>query len=144
MRMRLVTVIATVVLGLGGSALYPASAAPASASTSASADSVQIKAAGFSAAGTWTAYQSNGAYAALTLTQDGNGSLSGSAASADGGYGTVSGFVDGSYIYFYITWSSVSHGRYIGSLQADRSLSGVTTDVNSPAGQVTWATLRKF
>jgi hypothetical protein len=133
--------VAALAIGLGGSALAPAAHA---APTPAQAQSIQV--AGFNAAGTWDEFQNNSYNATLTVAQDALGNLSGSAAQSDGiGIGTIAqGFVDGSYIYFVINWTDGRQGRYIGSLQADHTLSGVSTDLAHPSSQAAWSTTSTF
>ncbi|WP_374284291.1 hypothetical protein [Streptomyces sp. UNOB3_S3] len=104
-----------------------------------------VKAPGFNAGGTWTVYQTNLINATLTVAQDAQGNLTGTATNSNGATGPIEqGFVDGNYVYFVIPWSDGAKGRYIGSLDAGRHLTGATTNVNAPAIQATWRTERTF
>ncbi|MEU7135739.1 hypothetical protein [Streptomyces sp. NPDC046261] len=146
MRTRFATVLLALTVGLGGT-LAPAAATAHPHSAPASVARV-VKAPGFNASGTWTMYQSNLINATLTVTQDAQGNLTGTArkGSTTGSVtGTIEqGFVDGNYIYFVIPWTDGTRGRCIGSLGTDRRLSGVTTDVAHPTSQATWYTTQTF
>ncbi|MEU3352884.1 hypothetical protein [Streptomyces sp. NPDC037389] len=147
MRTGLVSTVlaAALAVGLGGTTL--ALAADATTITPTTHRQIQlVKAPGFNAGGTWSIYQSNMLIATLKVTQDAQGNLAGTATNPGSGTtGTIEqGFVDGNYIYFVIPWSDGSRGRYIGSLQPDRRLGGVSTDLAHPTSQAAWNTDQTF
>ncbi|WP_405836591.1 hypothetical protein OG528_05345 [Streptomyces platensis] len=142
MRVRLVTAAVALSVALGGTVLV-APAAQAAAHRP-SAVVAKAAAAGFNVGGIWTLYQSNSANVTLSVTQDGQGKLTGIARTGSATTGTIEGFVDGSYLYFVIAWSDGSRGRYIGSRGADGRLSGVSTDLAHPSSQATWYTTWTF
>ncbi|MFD8998293.1 hypothetical protein [Streptomyces abikoensis] len=145
MRTRFAAVSLTLAVGLGGIVLAPTADAAHHQPTQLSAARL-VKAPGFNASGTWSVYQSNVLIATLTVTQDAQGNLTGTASkSGSSATGTIEqGFVDGSYIFFVIPWSDGTKGRYIGSLGADRHLSGASTDLAHPTSQATWHTTQAF
>ncbi|MGA4844016.1 hypothetical protein [Streptomyces sp. G45] len=133
--------------GLGGTLLAPAAGAAPTARPHSAPAAPQVKAPGFNASGTWTMYQSTGIDATLTLTQDARGNLSGTATDSRSTGTVTEGFVDGEYISFLIDWADGREGRCIGSLQPDRRLRGVSTDLahpGSPGSEATWHTTRTF
>ncbi|AZQ74941.1 hypothetical protein EKH77_30510 [Streptomyces luteoverticillatus] len=145
MRTRFAVVSLALAASLGGIALAPTADAAHHQSAPLSVARL-VKAPGFNAAGTWSIYQSNVLIATLNVTQDAQGNLTGTASkSGSSATGTIDqGFVDGNYIYFVIPWSDGTKGRYIGSLGADRHLSGVSTDLAHPTSQATWNTTQAF
>ncbi|MFD9075304.1 hypothetical protein [Streptomyces lasiicapitis] len=141
-RLAVPAVTAALAISLGGPTLAPAAlASPAHAQAPASS----IKdAPAFDASGTWGITQSNGHRPTVHVSQDAQGKLSGTAS-----FGNITGtfeqgFVDGTYIEFVISWSNGSKGRYIGSLDGDRRLNGVSTDLANPESQATWVSNRTF
>lgn len=142
-------------IGLTASVLALASSLAAGTASAATAAPVKAGAAtatgaaapAFNAAGTWTLNQSNGYTVTLTLTQDSAGNLYGYAASApDGLSGRIEdgSMVNGTSIVFVIGWSSGIWGKYTGSLNADRTLSGNTEAIQHPWVQATWNTFQTF
>lgn len=99
---------------------------------------------GFNAGGTWTVHQSNGLHPTLTLQQDSQGNLTGNATEGTNQGTVTNGFVDGDYISLRVDWTDGRKGRFIGSLRADRRLSGVTTDLTNPTSHATWISDRTF
>jgi hypothetical protein len=143
MNTKLVAACLTLAAGLGGTTLAPAASA-AEAATMASVAQTARAAPGFYAGGIWQFYQSNGAVVTVNVTQDENGRLYGSAAN-DGASGTIEeGWVFGTEIYFVIGWWNGSRGRCVGTLGADRHLSGTSVDLTHPESQATWFTARRF
>ncbi|GAA1024319.1 MULTISPECIES: hypothetical protein [Amycolatopsis] len=99
----------------------------------------------FNASGSYTLFQSNGVNATVNVTQDSLGKLYGSATTGRAAGTIESGAsVDGTSIQFTIAWTNGPHGRYTGSLGADRRLSGFTFDLGHPESQATWATTQTF
>ncbi|MGA5271022.1 hypothetical protein [Streptomyces lydicamycinicus] len=147
MRVGLVTAAVALSVALGGTVLAAPAAQAATHRPSAApaATAATAAEAGFNVGGIWTLYQSNSANATVSMTQDGQGNLTGIARSGSATTGTIAqGFVDGSYLYFVIAWSDGSTGRYIGSRGADGRLSGVSTDLAHPSSQATWYTTWTF
>ncbi|SNS47004.1 hypothetical protein [Actinomadura mexicana] len=143
MRRKIATTALALALSASGPALTPtaASAAPAGPAT---APSRALAAPAFNASGIYTIFQSRGGNPQVNVTQDGSGRLFGSAVSGST-VGTIeTGLVDGFTISFNIGWSNGARGRYVGSLGADRRLSGTTFDLNHPSSQATWSTTRTF
>ncbi|MEW1751700.1 hypothetical protein ACIQU1_22270 [Streptomyces angustmyceticus] len=144
MRARLATAAVALAVALGGVTLAPAAQA-ATAHRPPVASLARTAGAGFQVGGFWTIYQSNSANATLSVAQDAEGNLTGTARTGSSTTGTIEqGFVDGSSIYFVIAWSDGSRGRYIGSRGSDGRLSGVTTDLAHPTSQATWYTTWTF
>ncbi|WP_435244778.1 hypothetical protein [Streptomyces sioyaensis] len=143
MRVRLLTAAVVLSVALGGTALAPA--AQAATHRPAAASVAKAAAPGFNVGGIWTVYQSNSSNSTLSVTQDAQGNLTGIARAGSSTTGTIEqGFVDGSYIYFVISWNNGSKGRYIGSRGADGTLSGISTDLTHPSSQATWYTTWTF
>uniref|UniRef100_A0AAU2UWF0 Uncharacterized protein n=1 Tax=Streptomyces sp. NBC_00003 TaxID=2903608 RepID=A0AAU2UWF0_9ACTN len=141
MRTKLATAGLAVLLGMGGLALAPAADATTAIATPRAAHAT---APAFNASGTWQLVQSNSTTTTLNVTQDGSGTLFGTASYSDA-VGTIeNGSVDGSNISFTIGWSNGLRGRYVGSLGFDRRLSGTTFDLTHPTSQATWFTPRTF
>ncbi|WP_310725556.1 hypothetical protein [Streptomyces sp. N2A] len=144
MRARLTTAAVSLAVALGGITLAPAAQA-ATAHRPSVSPLVGAAAADFNVGGFWTIYQSNSANATLSVTQDAQGNLTGTARTGSSTTGSIEqGFVDGTSIYFVIAWSDGARGRYIGSRGSDGRLSGVTTDLAHPTSQATWYTTWTF
>jgi hypothetical protein len=146
MRAKLATTALLASLALGGVALAPAAHASAPVPIPPAAAQVAPAAApGFSAAGSWQLFQSNGITVTLNVAQDSAGTLYGS---ATGGttVGTIQSgsAVDGTSIYFTIAWSNGALGRYTGTLGPDRRLTGYTYDLNNTSSQANWNTTKTF
>ncbi|MFC9882564.1 hypothetical protein ACFVJW_23705 [Streptomyces libani] len=144
MRTGLTTAAVALAVALGGITFAPAAQA-AEAHRPPAASLARAAAADFNVGGFWTLYQSNSAHATLSVTQDAQGNLSGTARTGSSTTGTIEqGFVDGSSLYFVIAWSDGARGRYIGSRGPDGRLSGVSTDLSHPTSQATWYTTWTF
>ncbi|MDC0771704.1 hypothetical protein [Streptomyces sp. HD] len=102
--------------------------------------------ANFSAQGEWSLHQSNGIGVGLTLFQDSNGLLKGSANTGSmKGSLESGGKVDGDSIFFIVKWDSGSRGRYAGTRSRfDRRLTGTTSDLVHPENVATWSTVKQF
>ncbi|MEV6008653.1 hypothetical protein AB0M29_17780 [Streptomyces sp. NPDC051976] len=144
MRTKLAAAALLVALGAGGVAMAPTADAATAPAHAAHLIAAPAAVPGFYAGGSWPLYQSNGPVVTMNLAQSPDGTLYGSA-SFSGAVGTViSGSVDGTSIYFVVSWSNGALGRYTGTLGPDRRLSGYTFDVNHPSVQAGWHTNRTF
>ncbi|MEU8919190.1 hypothetical protein [Streptomyces nigrescens] len=144
MRTGLTTAALALAVALGGVTLAPAAQA-AEAHRPSVASLAGAAAADFNVGGFWTLYQSNSAHATLSVAQDAQGNLSGTARTGSSTTGTIEqGFVDGTSLYFVIAWSDGARGRYIGSRGSDGRLTGVATDLAHPTSQATWYTTWTF
>ncbi|GGO42089.1 hypothetical protein [Streptomyces lasiicapitis] len=147
MRTKCTAVALSLLVGLGGIALAPSAGAAQTPPSAPPPVERLVKAPGFKVTGKWAIYQSNQIHATVDVTQDTQGNLSGTAKKTTGTMvdGIIEqGFVDGNYIYFVINWEDRTKGRYIGSLGADRTLSGDSTDLSTPGSEAKWSTRQTF
>ncbi|MBA2518521.1 MAG: hypothetical protein H0V24_02540 [Chloroflexia bacterium] len=92
----------------------------------------------------WALHQSNGAVVSLSLVQAGTNISSGTASHSNVSSQSVTGSVNGDFLFLSIDWNNSTFGEYHGRFSPDGRLSGITFDVQNPGSQATWAADKRF